>query len=243
MPNIAHMVPLDRMLAPRRVASEATRARLLAAADALPVPGCSRRDAAPGRRDTSARTTRTSRSPSTPRTANVQRHPITSDQERGQRRRDRSAHARSHPAHAVGARPLVRRKPAGQGAGDASGRPRLPRRRTQKRVTSSTEIVPGDAGEAGKDRPSRHDPGEDFPLPDAVAEPSGRQFEDRIAEGENAEHVAHLDVREMQIARDPRRRRGKADPIQIRDQGHQERQHEYPGTSSGWCAGRSGGQG
>jgi hypothetical protein len=60
-------------------------------------------------------------------------------------------------------------------------------------------VAPGDTGETGKDRPSGPDPGEDFTLADAVAEPSGRQFEEGIAEREDAEDVAHLHVGSREI--------------------------------------------
>ena len=82
-------------------------------------------------------------------------------------------------------------------------------------------IPHGCAGQHRERRPPQHDARQHAAGPDDVDEPSRRDFEHRVGERERAQHLAHLDRREMQIVADERRGRRDADAIEIGDDGEE----------------------
>ena len=142
------------------------------------------------------------------------------DQQQRDGNRQHPPDARPEEHDAVGLPALAQRKPLGQPARHAgegagfSGAEQEPR-------GDERAIPHGCAGQHRERRPPQHDARQHAAGTDHVDEPSRRDFEHRVGERERAQHLTHLDRREMQIVADERRGRRDADAIEIGDDGEE----------------------
>ena len=159
------------------------------------------------------------------------------DDQQGDRRRQHAADARSEKHHAVGAAPFVDRKPLRETARDVRKRTRLTGAE-QKTDCDKRQEPSRRCRQHRERRPPQHDTRQHAARPDDVAQPSRRNLEQRIRQGEGAEDDAHLQHGEVQVVDDVRRRGGNADAIQVCNDREEKREAEYARTDSGWRHGR-----
>ena len=88
-------------------------------------------------------------------------------------------------------------------------------------------VALGRAGERGEGGPPQHDARQHPARAHHVAEPSRWHFEERVGEGEGAEHQAHLHQREPEVVHHVRRGNRDADAIEEGDDGEQERHPQH----------------
>src|ERR1035437_2716932 len=94
-------------------------------------------------------------------------------------------------------------------------------------------VVPRPSGSHGECRPPDDDARQHAARADFLTPPRAEDFERRIGNGEGAEHEAHLQFGEMQIARDLGSQRGDANPIEVGHGG--EHEEEAAGLKTDAC--------
>src|SRR4029079_7131232 len=97
----------------------------------------------------------------------------------------------AQPDDALGADPLLFRKPGLERLGDVGKTARLAHAE-EETGDDEPDQIPGPAGRGGEERPPEDDAGQDLPGADAVAQPAAGNFEQRVPDAEGGEDVAHL---------------------------------------------------
>ena len=151
-----------------------------------------------------------------------------------QRRRQPAEEERAGEEHALDAPALRGGDPAREGARGVRPGARLAGAE-QEPHREHAAVAPHRRRGDGEGRPPADDPRQHPPRADALAPPRRRDLEERVGDGEGAEHVAHVELRQRQVAHDRRRQRRDADPIEVRDAGqaHGERDHAVADAAGG----------
>ena len=148
------------------------------------------------------------------------------EQRGGEKRRQPSREVRAHEEGALHRAAIAAGKPARERARHV--RPRAGfARAEQKSDRQQRRIAECEARHHGECRPPADDACEDSARADFVAPPAGRDLEQRVRQVKRAEHVPHLRLREVEIARDVGTRHADGDSIEIRDGGQRHRHGEH----------------
>ena len=139
----------------------------------------------------------------------------------GHRAREGAGHDReAEHAAALGARQPARVDPRHRGE-----RARLAEAEEQAHDQQRRESD-GKPGRGRHQRPPDDDARERDAGAEAVRHPAARHLEERVREGEGAEHEPHLRVAQAELGAHRRRRRRDADAIEVRDRDQRERERD-----------------
>jgi hypothetical protein len=148
-----------------------------------------------------------------------------------QRRTDSAAETRACVLESLSPRALPGRQPRHQ---------RARRRRERRRLAGSEKAArererhgaAGQAGNRGEQRPPGNRHREHDARPEAIGEPAARHLQERVRPVEGRGGPAHRDLVEAEFGHDRRRRRPHHRPIDVHDEGDDERdaEHDVPGS-------------
>ena len=153
-----------------------------------------------------------------------------------EKRRDgrgrRPAQAGSHPHQTGGSASLAGREPAGEGPGQGRKRPGLCGAK-QEANSGQRHESPHCPGQDREQRPCGNDRGHQPLLAKAVADPSRWNLEQTVGQGECAEDIAHADAAQSKVLDHERRGDGNADPVQVGDERHRDREYQREAAGVG----------